>query len=194
MNLKKVITNATATNGVSSEEAELVKDRRWTDRERVLGLCSRGSLARTRHLLKDLQRLMPHIRHESKFDKGKKLNDLNEVAELSNCTKCMYLESRKHRDLYLWLSHVDGGPSVKFLVHNLHTMFELKFAGNCLKGSRPILSFDAKFDVHPHLKLVKELLIGVCMLKLFLCDGFMVFRFSKRLEIIPRVSRLSIMF
>jgi ribosome biogenesis protein BRX1 len=36
-------------------------------------------------------------------------------------------------------------------------MEELHFTGNCLKGSRPILSFDATFDTQPHLRLMKEL-------------------------------------
>lgn len=37
-------------------------------------------------------------------------------------------------------------------------MSELHFPGNCLKGSRPILSFDATFDSQPHLLVIKELL------------------------------------
>jgi len=37
-------------------------------------------------------------------------------------------------------------------------MEELHFTGNCLKGSRPVLSFDASFESQPHLKLIKELL------------------------------------
>jgi ribosome biogenesis protein BRX1 len=36
-------------------------------------------------------------------------------------------------------------------------MEELHFRGNCLKGSRPILSFDSSFDSAPHLRLLKEL-------------------------------------
>ena len=40
-------------------------------------------------------------------------------------------------------------------------MDELNFTGNCLKGSRPILSFDASFDTAPHLRLIKELLLHV---------------------------------
>ena len=36
-------------------------------------------------------------------------------------------------------------------------MEELHFTGNCLKGSRPILSFDAAFDTQPHLKVIKEM-------------------------------------
>jgi ribosome biogenesis protein BRX1 len=38
-------------------------------------------------------------------------------------------------------------------------MDELHFTGNCLKGSRPILSFDAAFDQQAHLKVIKELLL-----------------------------------
>lgn len=37
-------------------------------------------------------------------------------------------------------------------------MDELKFTGNCLKGSRPFLSFDAQFDSTPHHRLMKETL------------------------------------
>jgi len=38
-------------------------------------------------------------------------------------------------------------------------MEELHFTGNCLKGSRPILSFDASFDKAAHLRVIKELLL-----------------------------------
>ena len=40
----------------------------------------------------------------------------------------------------------------------VHTMSELHFPGNCLKGSRPILSFDSTFTSAPHLLIIKELL------------------------------------
>lgn len=36
-------------------------------------------------------------------------------------------------------------------------MEELHFTGNCLKGSRPILSFDAAFESQAHFKVIKEL-------------------------------------
>lgn len=36
-------------------------------------------------------------------------------------------------------------------------MDELNFTGNVLKGSRPILSFDATFEKAAHLRLIKEL-------------------------------------
>lgn len=40
-------------------------------------------------------------------------------------------------------------------------MEELHFTGNCLKGSRPILSFDAAFDKEPHLRVMKELFLHI---------------------------------
>lgn len=40
-------------------------------------------------------------------------------------------------------------------------MEELHFTGNCLKGSRPILSFDASFDSAPHLRVLKELFLQI---------------------------------
>jgi len=40
-------------------------------------------------------------------------------------------------------------------------MEELHFTGNCLKGSRPILSFDASFDAHAHLRVMKDLLTQI---------------------------------
>jgi ribosome biogenesis protein BRX1 len=84
------------------EETDKQNQSKWTDRERVLLLCSRGSVARTRHLVNDLQRLMPHVRMESKYGKnGNMADDLNEMCELSNCTKCIYFESRKGRDVYM---------------------------------------------------------------------------------------------
>jgi ribosome biogenesis protein BRX1 len=38
-------------------------------------------------------------------------------------------------------------------------MEELHFTGNCLKGSRPLLSFDATFETQPHLRVIKELFL-----------------------------------
>ena len=43
----------------------------------------------------------------------------------------------------------------------VHTMEELHFTGNCLKGSRPVLSFDAAFEQEPHLRVIKELFLHI---------------------------------
>lgn len=40
-------------------------------------------------------------------------------------------------------------------------MEELNFIGNCLKGSRPILSFDAAFEKQAHLRVIKELMTQI---------------------------------
>lgn len=71
----------------------------------------------------------------------------------------MYFECRKKRDLYLWVGRFPTGPTIKFLLENVHTNEELKMTGNCLKGSRPVLSFDGSFNEKSHWKLARELLI-----------------------------------
>ncbi|KAG2466145.1 BRX1 protein, partial [Polypterus senegalus] len=43
----------------------------------------------------------------------------------------------------------------------VHTLAELKMTGNCLRGSRPVLSFDPKFDSEPHYAVLKELFIQI---------------------------------
>lgn len=40
-------------------------------------------------------------------------------------------------------------------------MDELHFTGNCLRGSRPILSFDDAFSTAPHLQLIREVLTHI---------------------------------
>ena len=40
-------------------------------------------------------------------------------------------------------------------------MEELHFTGNCLKGSRPILSFDSAFEREPYLRVIKELFLAI---------------------------------
>ncbi|KAH0365539.1 hypothetical protein QM012_004066 [Aureobasidium pullulans] len=128
------------------------------NRQRVLILSSRGITYRHRHLLNDLYSLLPHSRKDAKLDTKTKLYQLNELADLYNCNNVFFFEARKGKDLYIWMSKPPNGPTVKFHLQNLHTMEELHFTGNCLKGSRPILSFDATFESAPHLKLIKELL------------------------------------
>lgn len=40
-------------------------------------------------------------------------------------------------------------------------MAELKMTGNCLRGSRPLLSFDPTFTKDPHYAVLKELLVQI---------------------------------
>ncbi|KAH9872616.1 hypothetical protein J1614_005009 [Plenodomus biglobosus] len=142
-------------SGTDNHEKETGEKR---NKQRVLILSSRGVTFRHRHLLQDLYSLMPHSRKEAKFDTKTKLYELNELAELYNCNNIMFFEARKGQDLYCWMSKPPNGPTVKMHLQNLHTMEELNFIGNCLKGSRPILSFDAAFEKQAHLRVIKELL------------------------------------
>ena len=100
---------------------------------------------------------MAHSKSEPKVELRKNFAVLNEIAELRNCNHVLFFDMKKKRDLYLWMGSVPNGPTVKFLVENLHTMEALKLTGNCLRSSRPVLSFDSKFDEEPHWKLIKEL-------------------------------------
>jgi len=151
--MKTVVSDSPVTS------VDKPKASKWKNRERVMIICSRGTSFRNRHLMQDLRSILPHSKADSKLDKKKSLYLLNEICEMRNCTKCIYFESKKKQDLYLWLSNPPRGPSIKFLVHNIHTMQELKLTGNCLKGSRPVLSFDETFDTQPHLLVMKEMLI-----------------------------------
>lgn len=119
---------------------------------------ARGINHRDRHLMRDLKTLMPHHRSESKMERTKTLSVVNEMCEMKHCNKALLFEGRRKKDLYMWAACAPSGPSVKFLVENAHTMGELKMAGNCLRGSRPLLSFDMQFKKIPHLNLIKEIL------------------------------------
>ncbi|KAF3918840.1 hypothetical protein ABW20_dc0101410 [Dactylellina cionopaga] len=152
----KSVTDARSTKS-KEDTAESGPEKKF--RQRVLILSSRGVTYRQRHLLQDLSSLLPHSRKDSKFDTKSKLFQLNELADLYNCNNILFFEARKREDLYLWMSKPPNGPTVKFHVQNLHTMEELHFSGNCLKGSRPLLSFDKRFDEKPYLMVVKEMMI-----------------------------------
>uniref|UniRef100_A0A9J7ZCF5 Ribosome biogenesis protein BRX1 homolog n=1 Tax=Cyprinus carpio carpio TaxID=630221 RepID=A0A9J7ZCF5_CYPCA len=56
---------------------------------------------------------------------------------------------------------VSGLRRRRWCVFVVHTLAELKMTGNCLKGSRPLLSFDPKCEKEPHHALLKELFTQV---------------------------------
>ncbi|RYC57580.1 hypothetical protein CHU98_g8633 [Xylaria longipes] len=125
------------------------------NKQRVLILTSRGVTYRHRHLLKDLASMMPHGRVDAKYDQKKKLGELNELAVSVPFAIVLGFWTNA------LLSKAPNGPTCKFLVSNIHTMEELAFSGNCLKGSRPILSFDKSFDSEPHLQVIKQLFLQI---------------------------------
>ncbi len=130
----------------------------YVNKQRVLIVASRGITARHRHLLEDFKLLIPHHKKDSKLDCKNDIQAVNEIAEMKSCNQVLYLETRKHQDLFMYLGRSPNGPSAKFQVVNVHTMDELKLTGNCMLGSRPLLNFDAGFDRAPHLQIFKNLL------------------------------------
>ncbi|KAF9792358.1 ribosome biogenesis protein BRX1 [Thelephora terrestris] len=131
------------------------------NKQRVLLLSSRGVTHRMRHLLSDLEVLLPHVKKDSKLDSKNQLGLLPELADLHNCNNTLYFEARRHEDLYMWAAKTPNGPSIKLHVQNIHTMDELKMTGNCLKGSRGLLSFDKAFEETEWGRLTKELFTHV---------------------------------
>ncbi|KAH7097369.1 ribosome biogenesis protein BRX1 [Auriculariales sp. MPI-PUGE-AT-0066] len=126
------------------------------NKQRVLMLSSRGVTSRMRHLMADLAVLLPHAKKDAKLDAKNQLRLLPELADLHSCNNTLYFEARRHQDLYMWAAKTPNGPSIKLHVQNAHTMDELKLRGNCLKGSRPILSFAKEFDGEPWGRVCKE--------------------------------------
>jgi len=130
---------------------------------------------------------------ESKLDTKSRLNLINEIAEMDNATNAIFFEARKRQDLYMWFAKTPSGPSMKTYVQNsmvvamlyilpsnwgqliVHTMAELNMTGNCLRASRPLLSFDKTFDSQPHWQLVKEMFVQVRWFGLLLCFLFSSF-------------------
>ena len=104
---------------------------------------------------------------DSKLDSKSQLHLLPELADLNNCNNTLYFEARRHEDLYLWAAKTPNGPSIKMHVQNVHTMDELKMTGNCLKGSRGLLSFDKAFEDTEWGKLTKEVFTQVRIRSVF---------------------------
>jgi len=146
-------------------EERFINDGKYRNKQRCLVLCLRGATARYRHLLEDLRTLIPHHKKESKLDPGKTGlgRAVNDIAQMRSCNSVLFLECRKQQDAYMWLGRVGekSGPSAKFHISNVHTMDELRLTGNCMKGSRPVLSFDESFQREPHLMLLKELFVDI---------------------------------
>ncbi|KAL8955584.1 MAG: hypothetical protein Q9193_006621, partial [Seirophora villosa] len=96
--------------------------------------------------------------------KGKDLYIWMSKAPNGPTVKC-HLQNRTFRPLPPWGKPPAFRPFLSqakriltMYVRPVHTTSELHFPGNCLRGSRPILSFDATFTTAPHLLLIKELL------------------------------------
>lgn len=140
-----------------ADAAYIQKDTRWKNKQRTLVFCSRGVGSQSRHLCDDIRKLLPHHKTEPKFEKRSNFHDINEICELKNCNNVIFFEARKRTDLYMYVGRIPQGPTLKFQVLNIHTTGEVRLAGNCLAGSRPLLYFDKNFSDLSYLKLVKTM-------------------------------------
>ena len=136
------------------------EEKEWKNRQRTLILMSRGVTSRARHLVVDMMNLIPQMKKEAKMERKSVKESLDELCEARSCNNYLYFETRKRKDLYMWLGKSPDGPSVKFSVFNIHTCDELKLTGNCLKHSRPMLTFDSAFTEQPYLALIKEMFVN----------------------------------
>ena len=133
-------------------------NKNWINKTRTLIVASRGVSHQERHLVNDLINLIPNSKKECKIERDIAAEELNNICYMHSCKFCIYFEHRK-RELVMWLFKSPGGPLAKFSVTNIHALNEIKLMGNCIKYSRPLLSFDKSFDEQEHLKLLKEMFI-----------------------------------
>lgn len=137
-------------------ETRVAKD--WLNRQRTLVVLSRNARNNERQLAKELTRLMCHSKTDSVLEKGDIFPQLSELCRLRSCQNCLYFEQKKG-EVYLWIARHPEGPSLKFRLSDIVLAENTKFHGNCLRASRPILSFDAAFLRTPELALAKNLLV-----------------------------------
>ena len=141
---------------ISSNLSNETKNKNWINKTRILIVASRGVSHQERHLVNDLISLIPNSKKECKIERDIASEELNNICYMHSCKFCIYFEHRK-RELVMWIFRSPGGPLAKFSVTNIHALNEIKLIGNCIKYSRPLLSFDKSFEDTEHLKLLKEM-------------------------------------
>ena len=141
---------------ISSTSSTENKNKNWINKTRILIVASRGVSHQERHLVNDLISLIPNSKKECKIERDIASEELNNICYMHSCKFCIYFEHRK-REVVMWMFRSPGGPLAKFSVTNIHALNEIKLIGNCIKYSRPLLSFDKSFEESPHLLLLKEL-------------------------------------
>lgn len=68
--------------------------------------------------MEDLRTLLPHSKKDNKVEKTSNLSIINEIAESKNCNNSILFETRRKKDLYIWMANNNGGPSIKFAVES----------------------------------------------------------------------------
>ena len=154
----KILGSGTAFDPKEDGAFATAKATDWLNKQRTLVAFSQGIRANERQLAVELSRLMCHSKTDSAVAREDFAEQLAEMCRLRNCQNCLFFEQKKH-EAYLWVSKSAEGPSVKFRLSDIVLAESTKFHGNCLKASRPVLSFDAGFLASPELALVRHLLV-----------------------------------
>ena len=105
---------------------------KWKNKTRILVINSCDIGFRGHHLLQDIQSMTPHSKTDSKMQRKESLFDINEIAEMKNCEKCLLFEGRKGKDVYMWASNVPRGPSIKFEVIR-YLLLDYYYRGEIIK-------------------------------------------------------------
>ena len=79
-------------------------------------IAARGVIERYRHLINDLISLLPHSKKENKVERKIAKDAINDLCYQRSCNNCIYFETRKKTDCYMWLMQSPSGPSFKFAV------------------------------------------------------------------------------
>jgi len=131
---------------------------KYVNKQRILTLMSRGSTFQAKKLLEDLQQMMAHSKHERNVDHKATTADVTELCADHNCNSVLFLESKKNQQDFLWLGDTRKGPGAKFIIDSYYSKDSFKFQGNCLKFSRPLLTFGSRFDENENTKLLKSII------------------------------------
>ena len=154
---------STDEEGFSSDDDDEEEEEEGTEEglslrgTRVVMLGSRGITEKHKCLMRDLSMLMPQVRLESKMDPRDPPSAINEIADLRSCNHAIFLDSRRHKDLFMDFARVPDGPTLRFFVREIHTADELNLTGNCLRGSRALLSFSSEFESEPRWQMTKRI-------------------------------------
>ncbi len=72
----------------------------------------------------DIFNLLPHAKKDIKLEKKNEGEQILELCESHSCKNYLFFDSKKKRDLYLWIGNKNGA-SCKLFVENIHTSDEL---------------------------------------------------------------------
>lgn len=133
---------------------------------KTLLLLSLRSPMLCRHILNDLQRLLPgRAERDSKFKSAFNIGELLELADLKDCDSVFLIETRKSDDypsVWILTRGEDKGETVlKFTLSGIFTIYELKFLGNPLADAPMLALFSPEFGSTDGWRRVRATLLRI---------------------------------